>query len=181
MKSYLSIKHPYLLVLASVLTLVVGTASGETGATDRVTVSWAPDSQLTEIKQNPSHHGWLRPNEWKRQLAKSLRRDAQRVLPAGDRLHVKITDIKLAGDFEPWRGPNSQDIRIIKDIYPPRMDLHFTLTDADGKVLREGNRKLRDLAFLQHPIGPFSSTDPLRYDKRLIRDWVQREFKHQKS
>ena len=40
-------------------------------------------------------------------------------------LQLTIDDIKLAGSFEPWRGPDAQDIRFLKDIYPPSMNLHY--------------------------------------------------------
>jgi len=181
MNRYCTTRNRYLSILAAALTIIAGSAFAETKAPPRVTVTWAPNSQLTEVKQNPSHRGWMRPNEWQHQLAKYLRQRADKLLPNGQHLHVKITNIKLAGDFEPWLGPNMQDVRIIKDIYPPRIDLHFTLTGADGKTISEGDRKLRDLAFLQHPIVAFSSTDPLRYDKRLLRDWLQREFGQDKT
>ncbi len=174
-------KCRYLIVLMVAMSLFSGVALAKPEASDRVTVTWAPNSQLTEIKHNPMHFGWMRPKEWKNQLAKYLRREATRVLPPGEQLRVKITDIKLAGDFEPWLGPNMRDVRIIKDIYPPRMSLHFTLTDANGKVIREGDRKLRDLGFLQRPIMGFFSDDPLRYDKRLIANWLHREFRRDKS
>ena len=51
---------------------------------------------------------------------------ANEVLPAGQTLTVTFTDIDLAGDFEPWRGGQAMDIRIVKDVYPPRMDLEST-------------------------------------------------------
>ena len=82
-----------------------------------------------------------------------------------------ITDVDLAGDFEPWRGPDFTRVRVIRDIYPPRIDLDFRLIGADGRVLREGKRKLRDPGFLTTgAIGP-GSTDPLRYEKRMIDRW----------
>ena len=62
----------------------------------------------------------------------------------------------------------------MRDIYPPRMRLRFTLSDAQGKVLSEGERKLTDLGFLQG--SGLLDTDPLRYEKRMIDDWTRREF-----
>lgn len=110
------------------------------------------------------------------QLKSYLERDAAARIPAGARLEVKFTDIDLAGDFEPARGPDYDRIRIIRDIYPPRMDLEFRLTDANGKVLREGKRKLRNLNFQME--GPFlpDRNDPLKYDKALLHRWVENEF-----
>ena len=78
-----------------------------------------------------------------------IKRASRLLAAAGDRLDVTITDIKLAGACEPWRGPQFRYIRYMKDIYPPRIDLDFSLTSASGKVLRSGSRKLRDIGYLQ--------------------------------
>jgi len=141
-----------------------GPCAGELGPTDK----------LTEVRDNQMERGWLRPDDWMRSLDKEWRRAGEHTLPAGQQLQVTINDIKLAGSFEPWRRFDQQDIRIMKDIYPPHVDLHYKLLAADGSVIREGDAKLRDGAYLQHAIG--STSDPLRYDKRLIDDWVRHEF-----
>ncbi len=93
----------------------------------------------------------------------------------GQTLDIAISDIDMAGDFEPWRGPRVQDIRIIKDIYPARIDLSFKLTDAAGSVVSEGTRQLRDLNFMMNTPG-IPSNDTLRHEKNLINDWLGREF-----
>jgi hypothetical protein len=142
---------------------------------DRIQVAWAPTETLSEVKNNPMQRGWQRPDDWMKALSEHLRQRADVLLPPGQRLEVTIDDIKLAGDFEPWRGPNGQDIRVLKDLYPPRIDLHYKLFAADGSLIRENSSQLRDLSYLQHTV-PFQN-DPLRYDKRLIEDWLRKEFR----
>lgn len=166
---------PGRLLAAAALTLVAGAAFALSAPPDRVTVTWAPTKQLTEVKDNPMRRGWLRPQEWEQQLSDNLRRRADRLLPPGERLDVHVDDIKLAGSFEPWHmRPGMDDVRIMKDIYPPRMDLHYRLIASDGTTIREGDAKLRDMAYLQRPVA--DSTDPLRYDKRMIDEWLRKEF-----
>jgi hypothetical protein len=143
----------------------------------RVQVAWAPTEQLSEVKDNQMGRGWLRPEDWMKSLGNYLRVRADRILPPGQQLQVTINDIKLAGDFEPWRHPAAQDIRFLTDLYPPRIDLHFKLVASDGTTIREGDGRLRDMSYLQRAIQ--TSTDPLRYDKRLIDDWLRREFAKQ--
>jgi len=109
------------------------------------------------------------------QLKEHLVASAAKYLAAGQRLEIKVTDVDLAGDFEPWRGPNFSDIRIVKDIYPPRINLEFRLLGVDGKVVNEGKRQLRDLGYLLTVALPTS--DPLRYDKEVLSDWLRQEFK----
>jgi hypothetical protein len=110
------------------------------------------------------------------QIRDYVMEEANRFIPAGDRLYVSITDIDLAGDFEPWRGPRWDDVRIVKDIYPPRIDLSYRLTDANGQVVKEGKRELRDLAFLMKITTTFRD-DPLRHEKTLLDDWFRDEFR----
>ena len=109
-------------------------------------------------------------------LGDYLRIRADRVLPPGQQLQVTIDDITLAGSFDPWHDPVLDDTRFMKDIYPPRLKLHFKLMASDGSTLREGEARLIDLNYLQRTGLP-TDTDPLRYDKRQIADWVNREFR----
>ena len=82
-------------------------------------------------------------------------------------------NVDMAGSFEPWRA-RLGDTRIVRDIYPPRIDLRFTLTDGSGFVIRSGERKLRDLTFLTTTL--FYRNDSLRYEKALLDKWLEREF-----
>lgn len=97
-------------------------------------------------------------------------------LAAGQRLEITVTDVDLAGDFEPWRGPSFHDVRIVKDLYPPRISLQFRLLNAEGTVLSEGKRDLQDLGYLMNLALP--TTDHLRYEKDMLGSWLRREFKH---
>lgn len=115
-------------------------------------------------------------------MQKFIRQTSERFLPEGTRLDLKITNVDMAGEFEPWRGAQFDDIRIIKDIYPPRIDLEFRLLDGSGKVLKEGKRELRDMAFMMR-IAVMPRDDQLRYEKELLLDWLRAEFRdwHKKA
>ncbi len=140
-----------------------------------VQVQWNDPAAFTELRH--SHNRWeARRGDWVVKLAEHLRKRAASQLPEGQQLAVTITDIKRAGDFEPWHGPQLDDVRFMRDIYPPRIRLQFTLTDAQGQVLDQGERKLVDNAYL-HGGGRLSDSDPLRYEKRLLDDWLRRELR----
>ncbi|HEY5972329.1 MAG TPA: DUF3016 domain-containing protein [Pseudoxanthomonas sp.] len=139
-----------------------------------VGVSWSDPAQFTEIRY--SHNRWeSQRGNWVAKLAEHLRKSTEKALPAGQRVEFNITDIKLAGDYEPWRSPNAHDVRIVRDIYPPRMTFIFTRYGADGQVIGQGERKLVDMGFLAS--GSRLDSDPLRYEKRMVDDWVRRELK----
>lgn len=108
-------------------------------------------------------------------LSTHLQKVADREIAPGHKLEVTFTDIDLAGDFVPSSN-NMQDVRIIKDIYIPRLTLSFKLLDADGKVIKEGQRRLTDLSFMNN-ISIIDRNHPLFYDKALLSDWVRKEFK----
>jgi hypothetical protein len=158
--------------------LISSNAIARTELPSRVQVTWAPPEELTEVQDNPMQYGILRPADWMQALGDYMRLRADRVLPAGQQLHVTIQDITLAGSFEPWHvhAPGLDDARFVKDIYPPRLKLHYTLMASDGGILREKDVRLIDLGFMQHTGLP-TDTDPLRYDKRQILDWLNHEFR----
>lgn len=109
------------------------------------------------------------------ELATYLQRRAAARLQSGERLDVVITRIDRAGRYEPWRLPPGNNVRIVRDIYPARIDLRFVLVDAGGTQVAAGARRLRDPYFLwrpdQHP------GDHLRFEKALLDDWLERELK----
>lgn len=139
-----------------------------------VSVSWADPSTFSEIRNSGNRQDAVQ-GAWLQDLANYMRQRAERKLPPGDTLQLTIVDIQRAGQYEPWRGIRMQDVRIVRDIYPPRMTLRFRQLDASGKVVAEGERKLVDPAFLSNtPSG--SNSDPLRYEKGMVDSWLRREF-----
>ncbi|HVT74110.1 MAG TPA: DUF3016 domain-containing protein [Lacunisphaera sp.] len=160
--------------------LAGGAALGRAAAASpakNVDVVFSHPEKFTDVKENSTDFENERggANVFP-QLRELIENQAAALLPAGQKLTVTFTDIDLAGDFEPWRGPRFDDIRIVKDIYVPRMTLSFTLTDADGRVLKQGERRLVDLGFQTRITRAFQD-DPLRYEKDMLADWLQSEFR----
>jgi hypothetical protein len=138
---------------------------------DNVSVHYKDPKSFSEAKLSFGNHlvdadAYLKP------LKDYIAERASHVLAPGQRMDIEVTDVKRAGEYEPWRGPRFDDVRIIKDIYPPRIDLNYTLYDADGKVLKQGSRKLRDVAFLSRGLTA-NQQDSLRYEKGLIDLWLR--------
>jgi len=128
---------------------------------------------FTDVRD--SHMGDHERTTYLDQLRDHLRDQARYYVPEGYRLAVTFKDIDMAGDFEPWRGPQYHDVRIVKDIYPPRIVLAFRMTDAEGNVVAQGERELRDLSFMMKiPMG--FRNDPMRHEKALLDDWLRQEF-----
>lgn len=167
--------NPRTLLLAAGVALASAASADQPPADSRVQVGWTAPSDFSESKESYGNGlGRQKPDEWLGDLAKHLRYRAERILPQDEHLNVTFTNVQLAGTYEPWRGPRWDDVRIIKNQYPPRIDLAFTLTDAHGAVVKQGDRKLRDPAFMQR--GILNETDPLRFEKRMLDDWLRSEF-----
>ena len=174
------------LLLATVLALGACASTGNSNmlaadapralpAAGPVSVSWEDPAQFSEVRHSGNRHAASQGN-WLNNLATYMRKEAEETLPAGHRLELTIVDIQRAGRYAPWLAPNLQDARIIRDMYPPRMTLRFRELDAAGTVLAEGERKLSDTAFLMNSTR-MSDTDPLRYEKRMVNDWLRSNWR----
>ena len=139
-------------------------------ANDRVNVSWADPASFSEHSCDFAPGG--RDTEWVRDLAKYTRDRAERILPAGAHLDVNFIDIDRAGECLPNMRAN-QDIRVIRDMYPPRITLHYRLS-GNGVAAADADAKLTDLAFMMNPPGLPGNSDPLRYEKRMVDDWLRK-------
>jgi hypothetical protein len=164
------------IALAAVLTspataAETAAAPGATFQTQKAVVSYGDIANLSEIAFNPS-----RPKNWMNQLSRYIATAADRTLPAGERLIVTINDVDLAGaDEMQRRGAALEDVRVVRNSTPPRIDLNFRLESADGAVVESGHRELRDANFL-YVSSLRHSDQALRYEKNLIDDWMHKEF-----
>jgi len=140
-----------------------------------VAVSWTDPSEFTELRFSGNHWEAKRGN-WVFELASALRKSVEKQLPEGERIEIEITDIDRAGRYEPGLGARMDSIRIMRNIDSPSMSLTYRRYDASGQLIDVGERKLRDMMYLNN-INTLSNTDPLRYEKRMIDDWARREFR----
>lgn len=151
----------------------LASAHSEDIAAARVSVNYHHPHAFTESRDAGFGHEFDH-GDYMQQLRAFLVRRATPVLGPGERLSITFTNIKLAGGFEPWRGPLWSDVRFMRDVYPPRFDFTFELTGADGQVIRSGSRKLVDMAYRMNTSCGLSSTDPLCYDKGALDRWLRR-------
>lgn len=89
-------------------------------------------------------------------------------------LTVTFHNIDLAGDYEWWRDPSYDDVRFLRDIYPPRMSVSYTLRGENGEVIAEGEQDLINMTYLSQPT--LSGGDPFYYDFNLLGDWLKRQI-----
>ncbi|MCC6415399.1 MAG: DUF3016 domain-containing protein [Opitutaceae bacterium] len=153
-------------------------AEAAAAANPKVKVELVNPEKFTDVRDafQPSDKGQLANAEIVRDY---IAQKAAAYVPDGYTLNVAITNIDLAGDFEPWGKSGTDDVRIVKDLYPPRIDLNFKLIDSAGHVAKEGSRELRDLNFLMKI--DIRRSDSFRHEKSLIDDWINRDLRPAKS
>ena len=137
-----------------------------------VQVSWNDPATFSELRFSGNNFAAQR-GPWLTDLAEYLRTATAKRLPEGHRLELTIVDVKRAGQYEPWLGADKQDVRIMRDIYPPRLTLHLRELDAAGNVVVDGERKLSSTGYLTQAM-PINNNDSLRFEKEMIDDWLRR-------
>lgn len=163
-------KSSFLIAAVLAASAVMASADEKSG---NVTVSFHEPDKFTDAR---STWGGSTDEHYLKMLTDHLKKTADRRLRPGLKLEVTFTDIDLAGDFQPTSSSSSQDVRVIREIYIPRMRISFRLLDEEGKVVNEGERRLSDLNFMNN-INPIGRNEPLFYDKTLLSDWINKEFK----
>ncbi len=116
------------------------------------------------------------------ELEDELKQFAERYIVGDHTLEIVFIDIDMAGDIQPWRNRHNADIRYIERVYPPRMELSYTLKDADGNVVSEGKERIADIAFDFNILAPIRSNSmSFFYEITLLEDWIRKNFRSLKS
>ena len=133
-----------------------------------VQVNFIKPESFSDIRDN---HGFRKP-EVLDDLKVHLVAEFQKRLPGKD-VRIDVTDVDLAGEYEPffWRG---QGLRVLRSYTAPSIELSYEVRDS-GKVVQQGQTRLRDMNY-QDNFNSFDTGDPLRYEKRMLDRWIQREL-----
>jgi len=143
------------LAVGGLLALAAGAASAD------VTVNYIQPERFSDLPFTT----WERETVLKDLTGHFAKLGAQ--LPPGQNLRIDVLDVDLAGREYPGRG--GRDLRIVKQVDWPRMDLRFTI-EQNGQVVRSGEAQLRDMAYMDH-IRSYRDNEPLVHEKRMIDDW----------
>lgn len=110
------------------------------------------------------------------ELERQLQRLGSQVAAPGQRLRLEITQVDLAGRLQPLIGARVQPTRVLDGAADwPRIDLRWTLLNADGQVERSGAASIDDKTYLQRRL-PDSGIDRLRYEQRMLAQWFKATF-----
>ncbi|MGI2852970.1 DUF3016 domain-containing protein [Shewanella algae] len=107
-------------------------------------------------------------------LTQSLDKDVSSSLKENQKLELTVTDVDLAGDVRPTFGATVNDIRVVKNVYPPKISFSYRLLEGE-QVVMAGDEKLTDMQFLDH-VDRINS-DSFRYEQRMLKDWFLKTLK----
>ena len=155
--------------ITSLLSLAVVLMSMSSIQAAQVEVKWTNPDKYTDIKAGEGHR-----KKFTEQTFKTL--DAHfakmaKMLPEQQELIIEVTNLDLAGDV----NYGMKRIRIIKDIFTPRMKFSYQLLDTDKTVVKSEDVSLNDMGFLMHNNLKYRN-ESLQYEKKMLDDWFRKTF-----
>ncbi|WOT04762.1 DUF3016 domain-containing protein [Shewanella youngdeokensis] len=109
-------------------------------------------------------------------ITKGLNKEAAKLLKPNQKLEMVVTDLDLAGDVRPSFGATTHDLRVIKDLYPPRMTFSYKVIE-DNKTVIVGDEKLLDFNFMHSTHS--HSNRPNRYEVEMLKSWLKKTIEPQ--
>jgi hypothetical protein len=108
------------------------------------------------------------------EIREDLQLLGKRWLTPGQTLSIQVLDVDLAGRFEPWRRPGIYDVRIMRDVTPPRIRLSYTLEEP-GRPVRHGEETVSDIDYLSRPLLRRTGV-VMPYEMAMLDDWFRARF-----
>ena len=134
-------------------------------------VTWTDYEKYRDIKPSGENRKYFRERVFKK-FEKHFTKLAE-MLPEGQVLKLDITDVDLAGDTH---SGGINQIRIIKDIFFPKLNFSYTLHDANGSVIISDNVELKDMTFMMTNTLKYKNKS-LGYEKKMLDEWFTGTFK----
>ena len=110
-----------------------------------------------------------------RSLKQHLQSLAKRCLHGNQALDIQVLDIDLAGHQEWWGHRGAHDLRVMRDITWPRIDLDYTLRTGDGQIKKDRER-VSDMHYLWRSAYMRSDSTLLPYERAMLTTWFERRF-----
>lgn len=96
-------------------------------------------------------------------------------LPVGFQLTITVTDLDLAGEVEPMPSRMMDQIRVLKDLYYPKMTFDYQIMNAVGvNVLEAKAVTLKDMQYLSS-LSSTRSSESYYYERKMIREWFNKD------
>ena len=85
-------------------------------------------------------------------------------------IDITFTDIDLAGETR----FNTHEIRVLKDIYIPRMSFEYVIKDKAGDVILADTVDIKDMGYLSRSLFGRKANDLIGYDTRMLIEYFEK-------
>ncbi|WP_019025683.1 DUF3016 domain-containing protein [Colwellia piezophila] len=85
-------------------------------------------------------------------------------------IDITFTDIDLAGETR----FNTHEIRILKDLYIPRMSFGYVIKDIAGKVILADTVEIKDMGYLSKRLFGMEAKSLIGYDTRMLIEYFEK-------
>lgn len=167
-----------------VAVLLLSALLAATASAGEVKVEYKDYKKFTDMKPASEARGSFE----KRTMASfdKIFADLAKKLPEGYNWNVVVTDIDLAGDVNHMITQTGQQIRVIKDIFIPRINFSYTLLDQNKVVVAEEKElKLKDMGFMTRTSNT-RANEANEHERVMLERWFKDKIlpavlAHQKS
>lgn len=155
-------------------TALISSASVFAGTAE---VTWSEPDNYSDVRPANESRKAFQKRTFKA-LDKHIGKMTEKKLPDGYTLKMDVVDLNLAGDVQ-LRG--STLIRVVDRVFIPSMEFSYSLSDANGKVVKEESGvKLKDMSFMDSIKNARYRHESLSYEKAMLDEWFKEnlaEFK----
>ena len=140
-------------------------------------VTWQEPEKYTDIK--PSNET---RDSFKERVFKEFNimfAGMAKKLPDGYQLEINVTDLDLAGDVNGMYSSLGREIRVVKELYWPRMVFSYTLKNEKNEIVATAKEDVKDMNFMS-PAGMHSTGSGFDYEEKMLNDWFKAQQKMKK-
>ncbi|MBR7799939.1 DUF3016 domain-containing protein [Undibacterium fentianense] len=153
-------------------TLLLGSLS-HTALAGEAKVSWGKLDNFSDIHPGHSENKDQFRARLMQEFADVFNGFAQK-LPEGFVLQIDVSDLDLAGDIRPGIWLQGTQIRLMREIYWPKMSFTYELRNAQQEVVAKGKEELNDMDYLHRVKIPSGKTS-FDYEEKMLQTWFKRQ------
>ncbi|MCL1038445.1 DUF3016 domain-containing protein [Shewanella submarina] len=135
-----------------------------------VKITWQNPDKYSDIESTAERQSRFEQRAFD-SMTENLAKLARKVLTHGEQMQMTVTNVDLAGDVRPTFGASASDIRVLKDIYPPKITFSYQITKGQ-QVIMSGEEELRDLNYLGG-IQP-RRQESFMYENQMLKHWFNK-------
>jgi len=111
----------------------------------------------------------------KKEMKRQLKEAVKRYLPEGHRLDMQFQDIDMAGEIIPTFSATGQDLRVVKNAYPPKLEFTYQWYDEKGGKVLDGLEVLKgnNVSWLSQRASS-GGRGSLAIERVLLDEWLRK-------